>query len=197
MKLKDLPPTGRLQFLRVTLSECVKAWLAHTGRSQTNVAARAKLPVPKLNAIVKGHNPNPRWETVERLAKGFGVPVHQFLAGPPTEWMAADTIVGAKKDTSYDLIGQTPGVDSPSNHESATHAHSRPSSPTIARVAEAIRTASTAIDLQLSYLRETVADIATASGLDDAGRDSSGPLEAPGTQTGARPVHRRKRAGSA
>lgn len=69
----------------VTLSECVNAWLAYTGKSKAQVARDAGLAPNKLTDWGKGLNPNPQLDSVEKLARGFGVTVAAFLSGPPAE----------------------------------------------------------------------------------------------------------------
>jgi len=60
----------------------VRQWKAATGLMYKVVAARAQMPPNKLSAIANGKNANPRWETIQRIAVGFGVTEAQFLAGP-------------------------------------------------------------------------------------------------------------------
>lgn len=69
----------------VTLAECVTLWLEKTGKKQKAVANKAKLLPSKVSEIASGKNPDPQWSTVERLARGFELPLHVFLAGPRPE----------------------------------------------------------------------------------------------------------------
>jgi transcriptional regulator with XRE-family HTH domain len=109
MQTQHLPVCSQLQCLAVKLSECVKAWLDHTGRRQTDIAKRAKLPLSMFNGIAKGHNPNPRWDTLEKVAAGFGITVIQLLEGPRAE-------------PASDLSGQTRTGPSESHGDSGgTH----------------------------------------------------------------------------
>lgn len=69
----------------VTLTECVNLWLEASGKKQNAVAKAAGMAPSKVSDIVTGRNPDPQWSTVERLARGFGVPVARFLEGPRLE----------------------------------------------------------------------------------------------------------------
>lgn len=66
----------------VTLTECVNLWLASTGAKQKVIAERAGIAASKLSDLVRGNNSDPQFSTVEKLAKGFGVTIVEFLAGP-------------------------------------------------------------------------------------------------------------------
>jgi transcriptional regulator with XRE-family HTH domain len=200
MQINHLPPSARLQFFDVKLSECVQAWLEHTGRSQTDIAGRAKLSVPKFNEIVKGHNPNPRWGTVEKIAAGFGMPMVQFLAGPQTtqtESASTDEIVRAgrtrEKVEGADLLRQSARVDSASKLESSAHGPSRTSPSDLVATAAITAQATVAeIGVQLGRLHAALGTIhaAAASDADDDRRSTTG---TPATQAGASPVRREPR----
>jgi transcriptional regulator with XRE-family HTH domain len=69
----------------VTLTECVNQWFAVTGKKQNVVARDAGMSPSKVSDIVTGRNTDPQWSTVERLARGFGVPIARFLEGPSPE----------------------------------------------------------------------------------------------------------------
>jgi transcriptional regulator with XRE-family HTH domain len=60
----------------MTLKELRQA----VGLTQTEVAARAALAQSTYSAIESGETPNPSTQTVQRLAKAFGVPAAVVMA---------------------------------------------------------------------------------------------------------------------
>lgn len=80
-----LPELSALYSVRVTMTECLNRWFQETGKKKRAVAKKAGMLPSKISGIVTGRNPDPRYSTVEKLAKGFGVSVEEFLAGPRQE----------------------------------------------------------------------------------------------------------------
>lgn len=76
-------PISAIYSRAVTLSECVNAWFEATGTKHNVVAARGGMLATKISEIVNGKNEDPQWSTVEKLAKGFELPLHVFIQGPP------------------------------------------------------------------------------------------------------------------
>lgn len=70
-------------------------WKDATGVLQKVIAARAGMKENKLSAIAVGKNRNPTLDTLERIARGFGVPLAEFLAGPPTKVSGASQLPSA------------------------------------------------------------------------------------------------------
>lgn len=71
-----------LYFDAVELSLLVNAWLKHTGMKKGVVAKRAGIAASKFSPMISGDG-DPRWSTVEKIARGFNVTVAAFVAGPP------------------------------------------------------------------------------------------------------------------
>lgn len=74
----------------VDVTECVNTWLKASRISQAEVARQAGINPGKLNEIVKGrtsrgNRPDPQFSTVEKIARGFGISVVEFLRGPRPE----------------------------------------------------------------------------------------------------------------
>lgn len=92
-------PSPALQSRAVTLAECVNVWFKATGRKQNDVAKRAGMLPSKISEIVNGKNDDPQFSTVEKIAKGFGVPVARFLEGPP----------GLEGDSRHEHVGNDGG----------------------------------------------------------------------------------------
>jgi transcriptional regulator with XRE-family HTH domain len=102
----------------VTLTECVNSWFEATGIKQNVVADRAGMAPTKISEIVNGKNPDPQWSTVEKIARGFGVSLAEFLAGPRpkesgrVERPEGDPLFAALAQGLTELDANTPAEDS-------------------------------------------------------------------------------------
>lgn len=66
----------------VTLAERLTAWIEFTGKQQNVIADRGGLKPSQVSDIALG-KVDPRWSSVEKIAKGLGVSLAEFLDGPP------------------------------------------------------------------------------------------------------------------
>lgn len=66
----------------VTFADLFQRWLEATGKTQVSVSAKSGISTSKLSPLATGANPNPEWDTIEKVARGFEISTEEFLAGP-------------------------------------------------------------------------------------------------------------------
>lgn len=68
------------------IAELLRRWQFHArGVKWSEVSRRGGLHPSKLSEFVNGTKTNPTWDTLQKMAAGFGVEPAQFIAGPPTK----------------------------------------------------------------------------------------------------------------